>query len=173
MAIDLLSNVCFFPILSSLNGKLDLNASSCIAHAVFTPVNVFDISDDNSSVSLSNSSILYAKIVQKIDASNSLSSPLAIASLNSSASALFCASKLSRFIFPLSAATSLSDSSSFIVLFNSFCDLSSLIGVIKTETFTLPNVYIPLKNSGNVHILGSAETTMVRAYLLVFPTISK
>ena len=116
--------------------------------------------------------MLYAYKVHIIEASNNLSRPLAIASLSSSASALFCANELSLFICPLSCATILSDSSSFIVLLSSFCDFASLIGVIYTDTFTSPKVYIPLNNCGKVHILGNVETNIVLAYLLVADTIS-
>ena len=123
--IERLSNVCIFFILSFINGKLDLNASSCIAHAVLTPTKDFDISVANNFVSLSKSFKLYVNIVEITEASYNLLKPAAISSLNCSASNLFCVKLLSLFIFPLSAATILSVSNSFITLFNSFCDLAS------------------------------------------------
>ena len=116
--IERLSNVCVFLILSSINGTLDLNASSCIAHEVFIPTNDFDISVANNLVSLSRSLKLYVKIVATTDASYNLLYPAAISSLNCSASNLFCVKLLSLFMFPLSAATILSVSSSLITLFN-------------------------------------------------------
>ena len=87
--IDLLSNVCVFFILSSIKGKFDLNASSCIPQALFIPTNDLDISVDNSFVNLSKSSKLYANRVDIIEASYSLLYPAAISSLNCSASNLF------------------------------------------------------------------------------------
>ena len=36
-----------------------------------------------------------------------------------------------------------------------------------------PNMYISLNNSGNVHILGNAETKKLLAYLFTFDIISK
>ena len=88
-----------------------LNASSCIAQALFIPTNDFDISDESNVVNLSKSSKLYVDNVDITDASNSLLKPAAISSLNCSASYLFCPTVLCLFIFPLSAATSLSVSS--------------------------------------------------------------
>ena len=162
-----LSKVCVLFNLLSLNGILVLNAASCIAQAGFTSIKFFDISFDNCSVYLSNSSILYAKSVATIVELNNLFNPAAIVSLSSSASNLFCSKTLSLFISPLSCATILSDSSSLIVLFKSVCELDSLKGLIKTETFISPKVYIPLKNSGKVHILGRADTTILLANLVL------
>ena len=87
--IEFLSNVCVLFILSFIKGKFDLNASSCIPHAVLIPTNVFDISEDNNLVYLSKSSRLYAKSVEIIEASYNLLKPAAISSLNCSASNLF------------------------------------------------------------------------------------
>ena len=171
--IDLRSNVCVLLILSCAKGKFDWNASSCIPQALFIPTNDLDISVDNIFVSLSKSSKLYAKSVDTIDASYNLLNPAAISSLKSSASNLFWAKLLSLFMFPLSAATILSVSSSFIVLFNSFCDLDSAIGVMYIDVFISPNIYISLNNSGKVHILGSADTKKLLAYLFTVDAISK
>ena len=170
--IDLLSNVCVCLILFSQNGILVCRASSCIAQAGLNPIIVLDISADNNSVCLSNSSRLYENRVQVIDVSNSLLNPAAISSLSSSASSLFCANILSLFISPLSIATTLSDSSSFMVLFNSVCEIFSAIGLINTDTLISPKVYIPLKNSGKVHILGIVATIILLAYLVLLDTIS-
>ena len=170
--IALLSKVCDLFNLFSPNGIFVLNASSCIAHAGFISIRFFDISLDNNSVYLSNSSNEYANNVATIVESKSLLKPAAISSLKLSASSLFCANILSLFISPLSIATTLSDSNSLIVLFKSVCDVDSLTGLINTETFKSPNVYIPLKNSGKVHILGKAETIMLLAYLVLLETIS-
>ena len=49
----------------------------------------------------------------------------------------------------------------------------SAIGFIKTDTLISPKVYIPLKNSGKVHILGIVATTMLLAYLVLLVIISK
>ena len=57
---------------------------------------------------------------KKAELSNNLLNPAAISSLSCSVSYLFWDNILSLFIFPLSAATILSVSSSFIVLFNLF-----------------------------------------------------
>ena len=151
---------------------LELKASSCIAHAGLIPINVLDISVDNNSVCLSKSSRLYANNVQITDDSYNLLNPPAIESLNSSASILFCAKILSLLMFPLSAATILSDSISLILLFNSFCDVFSVIGLMKTDILASPKVYILLKNSGKVHILGIVEIIILRAYFVVLATIS-
>ena len=43
---------------------------------------------------------------------------------------------------------------------------------IYIEVFTSPNVYILLKNSGNVHILGILATIILLAYLVFVETIS-
>ena len=172
VAIEFLSKLWAFFIVFSLNGKLLLKASSWIAHAGLTSINVLAISEANNSVSLSRSSKLYANNVHTIVDSYNLLNPLAIWSLKSSASILFCAKILSRFISPLSIATSLSASSSLIVLFKSVCDELSLTGEINTDVFTSPNVYILLKNSGNVHILGIFATIILLAYLVLVDTIS-
>ena len=41
------------------------------------------------------------------------------------------------------------------------------------DVFISPNIYISLNNSGNVHILGNAETKKLLAYLFTFDIISK
>ena len=171
--IDLLSKECTFFTLSCISGKLDWNASSWIAHALFIPTNDFDISVANSFVKESKSSKLYVNNVDIIEASYILLNPAAISSLNCSASNLFWVNVLSLFIFPLSAATILSVSSSFITLFNSFCDLDSEIGVIYIDVFTSPKKYKSLNNSGNVHIRGSVDIKKLLAYLFTFDIISK
>ena len=101
--------MCFFPmLLFFINGKLALKASSCTAHADFTPTKLFDISAASNFVYASNDCKLYEKSVATTVASKSLLNPDAISSLSPSASSLFCAKRLSLFIFPLSAATILS-----------------------------------------------------------------
>ena len=99
--------------------------------------------------------------------------PAAISSLNCSASNLFCPNVLSLLILPLSVATILSVSSSFITLFNSFCDLDSWIGFIYIDVFISPNKYISLNSSGKVHILGKLDTKKLLAYLVTLDIISK
>ena len=171
--IERLSKVCTFFILFSINGKFDLKASSCIPHALLIFTRDLDISVDSSLVSLSKSSILYANNVETIEASNNLLNPAAISSLNCSASYLFCPTVLCLFIFPLSAATILSVSNWLITLFNSFCDFASDTGFIYIDVLTSPNKYKSLNNSGNIAILGSADTKKLLAYLFVLEIISK
>ena len=117
--------------------------------------------------------MLYANKVDITDASYNLLNPAAIWSLSSSASNLFWVRVLSLFIFPLSAATILSVSSSFIALFSSFCDLSSLIGLIYIDVFISPNIYKSLNSSGKTAIRGREDTKKLLAYLFALDIISK
>ena len=47
------------------------------------------------------------------------------------------------------------------------------IGFINTDVFASPKIYISLKSSGKTAVLGSVDTIIVLAYLVVFDTISK
>lgn len=47
------------------------------------------------------------------------------------------------------------------------------IGFINTDVFASPKTYISLNNSGKTAVLGSVDTIIVLAYLVVFDAISK
>ena len=47
------------------------------------------------------------------------------------------------------------------------------IGFINTDVFASPKIYISLNNSGKTAVLGSVDTIIVLAYLVVFDAISK
>ena len=47
------------------------------------------------------------------------------------------------------------------------------IGLINTDVLASPYIYISLSNSGKTAVLGSVDTIIVLAYLVVFDTLSK